>query len=672
MFREYTVQSGDTLSKIAEQFYGDTALYNELARFNGIENPDSIEVGQVIEVPHGYYNYDTTIEEEGLPVIVIKSNPFLEDDAPEIDSLMIFCPQYVGTGKAAYMYIPAEDSKEFVEKLNLVDLDRKEYAKLLKEARGIKDPVERTKSLEKLEKEFNEKYVVSLKADDAKPNFQELIILNKWKPEELASTYHYIKTDDIKEKEKKWIVESAEELEKKMRKDAASGLSSKKKLSDYVSAKVKASLWKMENPPEGQIFPEWRFCSSKDAFKENENIDGSYDVAFLRYAANAEAGMEFDAKELKLSVGVEGSASFSLVEGKASIELHLPDKDGEDLFQVLEHIFTDKLLKDNRKCNIKLILKGELYGFIGANAAISLPKLDIDLKGKDASMEKFRDGADEKQKAVAEVGASAFAGASGTISACFEGQWQNVYAKNQWGTLAKQGGQLSGRAGIGAEAGIKFDFQGGKIIFKAGVGVVVGLGGKAELIYEMDIIEGCQLIGHLCESVAYHNVIEISASCFKVYYKFRLYMLTKTVEYVDDLRKGVIVSIKDWWAGDDRYDYKKNKLELDPDELRQTPPEALGRLIQLIMKSHQKDDFDRILRILEQSREDLKPGQRNHELRWIIRYITKDHTEDVKISKEKYLKEGIQKLRDFFDDPAITPTSSQQSRIESLVVEAQQ
>ena len=46
----YTIVSGDTLSKIAQRF-GTT--YQELARINGIANPNIISIGQIIKVPGG-------------------------------------------------------------------------------------------------------------------------------------------------------------------------------------------------------------------------------------------------------------------------------------------------------------------------------------------------------------------------------------------------------------------------------------------------------------------------------------------------------------------------------------------------------------------------------------------------------------------------------------------
>jgi LysM repeat protein len=47
----YSVQPGDTLSMISKKLYGDPGLYQKLAYYNGICNPDVIQVGQILEVP---------------------------------------------------------------------------------------------------------------------------------------------------------------------------------------------------------------------------------------------------------------------------------------------------------------------------------------------------------------------------------------------------------------------------------------------------------------------------------------------------------------------------------------------------------------------------------------------------------------------------------------------
>ena len=49
----YTVQKGDTLSHIAQQFYGKAGAWNRIFEANRdqLDNPDLIQPGQVLKVP---------------------------------------------------------------------------------------------------------------------------------------------------------------------------------------------------------------------------------------------------------------------------------------------------------------------------------------------------------------------------------------------------------------------------------------------------------------------------------------------------------------------------------------------------------------------------------------------------------------------------------------------
>jgi nucleoid-associated protein YgaU len=49
----YVVQKGDTLSKIAKQFYGDASLYPQIFEANRdvLKDPDKIRPGQKLRIP---------------------------------------------------------------------------------------------------------------------------------------------------------------------------------------------------------------------------------------------------------------------------------------------------------------------------------------------------------------------------------------------------------------------------------------------------------------------------------------------------------------------------------------------------------------------------------------------------------------------------------------------
>lgn len=47
----YVVKSGDNLSKISKNFYGNPNQYTKIAQANGISDPDKIRVGQELKIP---------------------------------------------------------------------------------------------------------------------------------------------------------------------------------------------------------------------------------------------------------------------------------------------------------------------------------------------------------------------------------------------------------------------------------------------------------------------------------------------------------------------------------------------------------------------------------------------------------------------------------------------
>ncbi|MDX6747114.1 LysM peptidoglycan-binding domain-containing protein [Polaribacter sp. PL03] len=54
VFANHTVKSGETLGKIAKQYYGKSSKYNAIfeANTNILKNPDVIQVGQELVIPN--------------------------------------------------------------------------------------------------------------------------------------------------------------------------------------------------------------------------------------------------------------------------------------------------------------------------------------------------------------------------------------------------------------------------------------------------------------------------------------------------------------------------------------------------------------------------------------------------------------------------------------------
>ncbi|MGG5317246.1 LysM peptidoglycan-binding domain-containing protein [Enterococcus sp. AZ072] len=64
----YTVQSGDTLSKISAKFTGDNSLVNSIATNNNITNVDLIFEGQQLSIDTTAQNAAAPVQEQAAPV----------------------------------------------------------------------------------------------------------------------------------------------------------------------------------------------------------------------------------------------------------------------------------------------------------------------------------------------------------------------------------------------------------------------------------------------------------------------------------------------------------------------------------------------------------------------------------------------------------------------------
>lgn len=99
----YTVKSGDTLAKIAQNFYGDSRRYIDIALYNSIANPDRIFVGQRLQIPGVEELQEVAISARRLPEVSITPPVTSDPNAPLPG---VFALEEIG-GSAPRNYIPA-------------------------------------------------------------------------------------------------------------------------------------------------------------------------------------------------------------------------------------------------------------------------------------------------------------------------------------------------------------------------------------------------------------------------------------------------------------------------------------------------------------------------------------------------------------------------------------
>jgi hypothetical protein len=294
-----------------------------------------------------------------------------------------------------------------------------------------------------------------------------------------------------------------------------------------------------------------------------------------------------------------------------------------------------------------LTTKAEAKAFVGAaiTAAVGLPCIDLSKNDK----------LDSGRNNVASAGANAkgFAGASleGKIASIIE--WRDQLVKKFEG-LAEVGATGAGSAGIGGEAKFEIKYDNGKIRFEAGAMAVLGLGGKAGCAFELGVDEGIELLAHLYNCIDFHRMDSVAQAAFEVYLNVAFMQFVVAGKLAGKIGE----SISSWLAGrkkDDK-DLSNTKQTIytnlnDKKKLQNSPPEALGELLQTITEFPSDDDFDAILKVLQSAE---GRNDNAHKLKWIIRSF-----HDPELSrrrnvtdamKKTALEEGIAELMEFASD----------------------
>ncbi|WP_291630199.1 LysM peptidoglycan-binding domain-containing protein [Clostridium sp.] len=131
----YKVKKGDSLSKIAQQYTGNALRYNELAKLNGIENPDKLEIGQDIIIPQQFLD---TIKDTNLPEVVVTGNK----NNTRINKLKINAPNIIHEEKPSTLRVQRlENRRQSLEELNKPNAVQRTIERVKGKVKDITDTI---------------------------------------------------------------------------------------------------------------------------------------------------------------------------------------------------------------------------------------------------------------------------------------------------------------------------------------------------------------------------------------------------------------------------------------------------------------------------------------------------------------------------------------------------
>ncbi len=606
----------------------------------------------------------------------VESAPITAEPEEDFDGILYYSPK-----REAYLLLESQDEAlPFLEKMQQMhDLNEARLS-----AWREPDLQKRNVWLEEVEKKTDAMFggKANVKADKA---FEELIQVQGNKAWGKSHEWAYL--PDEQSQKGRWVEKKAPEVVKKLEKVRQKVIkqSNKRSQARYAEQKQKgqqqsqnqakknesddskAPIWKgslkaqlFEKEIEPYKYWEWAaYHKKKDFLKKADGSDNPYfdfsgEAAVMRFIAGW-SGPEIDFKPHKgtLTLGASGAVSFAVREGKLSGSVSWPSEKGVNMLGFLGEIkHKESFIEKGRGVFMRLHLSGVASYFEGVSikGALAFPKIDFS-KANVKKEDKGSDATASKRKN--EVGAKAsihgLVGAQAKVEGSLAVQWHMAGA-SKFDTLAEVKGEAAGTSGFAAKFEMEIAYSNGKFIFKASAGLAKGLGGEGGYSYEVGFDEGVVLIGYLLDSVNWHYIKAIQIEAFNAYTDYTFAMMVEGVDAVKENATDAVARVENftgWFSKEAtrKMTSIKSYIRSFADKvhlMRRSSPEALGRALNVLMRTREDDDFEHILYIL-------KFAQSDHKLRWIVREIPQvalppETAPNYESEKERLYQEGKKML----------------------------
>lgn len=429
-----------------------------------------------------------------------------------------------------------------------------------------------------------------------------------------------------------------------------------KEHSPFFSGDLKLKLFESD-PLETKVLA-WEYRREEKGKLAGQTFNFSKEAAFSRLVMRWDgADASVDLKKKKVHLGVGGSMTYGILEGKMEGEIPLPEKGFNLLTLLRTQPYLHSMLAKDRKCLVRFKLGLSAEAFAGLTVSGAVNVLDIDL-----TQEKLAGGAKRGPHAESGVEAKGFAGAKAEAGMTVAFEWTSPERK-KFEALASLGGKGAGTAGVGAEFEWKLEYREGVFFFHGGANLTVALGLQGSFTFQLGAGEGYLFIAYIMRCMDFHFVKEVEATAFTAYKQIGLtlmtlgeaaftaekYVVTKVVGNVGEIFAKGLEEVK-------RIKHELWDVTAHSSALNNVPPESLGEALRIIMHTREDKDFRSIMNILystvPRGADIKKDPSANHKLKWTLRSVSPiliPDTDGPETEKKKAdaLKEGIKKIRDF-------------------------
>lgn len=385
-------------------------------------------------------------------------------------------------------------------------------------------------------------------------------------------------------------------------------------------------------------------------------FSSTYEAQFVRFVAGEHAVSAFDFRDKKINVTASGSAVFSLASGSISGLWNLPDDNGFDIYTCLKLSSSAQMTLGRHRIHTPDPTDGSAYATTSRNNNACRLRFAVDVCGKIFSHTALTASALLPCIRLQSNGASKNDGTlHNTITVTVQWCSQEV---GEFEDLALLVAVPKQQSNVADDRMFHIRFEKGKLRCESGCMATMGFIGNTGYAFEMDCHKGIEFLGSLYKKVGFHRIDSVECSAFELYLHgcFAQFVVNESISCADINSVG---HFNQWIMGRKREDEKLRKTKEmirnnlnDQKKLQQSPPEALGQLLQVIADTPEKEDLDTVLALIR-SAQNHNHTDSAHRMKWIVRSFydpelsrnlrSKDSATQKRM-KRIALKRGIEEL----------------------------